>query len=163
MKRAILTFLLALLCLAVGATQQINDKVTVNGEVWEMPTSPLGYLQPQLQEAFSDLLDERNFVNTSNYRGYVAYWYISRGRLYLDRVEVPQQNGKYKALDNKDLKKVFRKYRRFGKIKAGWVTGEINIGRGIGERDQERLFIPGFAEKKTLVIKKGRIIPGLMQ
>lgn len=163
MKRAILTFLLALLCLAVGATQQINDKVTVNGEVWEMPTSPLGYLQPQLQEAFSDLLDERNFVNTSNYRGYVAYWYISRGRLYLDRVEVPQQNGKYKALDNKDLKKVFRKYRRFGKIKAGWVTGEINIGRGIGERDQERLFIPGFAETKTLVIKKGRIIPGLMQ
>lgn len=163
MKRAILTFLLALLCLAVGATQQINDKVTLNGEVWEMPTSPLGYLQPQLQEAFSDLLDERNFVNTSNYRGYVAYWYISRGRLYLDRVEVPQQNGKYKALDNKDLKKVFRKYRRFGKIKAGWVTGEINIGRGIGERDQERLFIPGFAEKKTLVIKKGRIIPGLMQ
>lgn len=163
MKRAILTFLLALLCLAVGATQQINDKVTVNGEVWEMPTSPLGYLQPQLQEAFSDLLDERNFVNTSNYRGYVAYWYISRGRFYLDRVEVPQQNGKYKALDNKDLKKVFRKYRRFGKIKAGWVTGEINIGRGIGERDQERLFIPGFAETKTLVIKKGRIIPGLMQ
>lgn len=163
MKRAILTFLLALLCLAVGATQQINDKVTLNGEVWEMPTSPLGYLQPQLQEAFSDLLDERNFVNTSNYRGYVAYWYISRGRLYLDRVEVPQQNGKYKALDNKDLKKVFRKYRRFGKIKAGWVTGEINIGRGIGERDQERLFIPGFTETKTLVIKKGRIIPGLMQ
>lgn len=157
MKRAILTFLLALLCLAAGATQQINDKVTVNGEVWEMPTSPLGYLQPQLQEAFSDLLGERDFVNTSNYRGYVAYWYISRGRLYLDRVEVPQQNGKYKALGNKDLKKVFRKYRRFGKIKAGWVTGEINIGRGIGQPDPSAPFAPSFSENRIWILKKGRI------
>ncbi len=157
MKKTIITFLLGLICLAAGATQQVNDKVNVNGEVWEMPASPLGYLHPQLQEAFTGLLGERNFINTSIYRGYIAYWYVKRGRLYLEKVEVPQESGEFRTIDSKELKKVFRRYSCCGKIKAGWMTGKVTIGKGIGERNPERPFAPEFAEEKTLVLKKGRI------
>ena len=157
MKKTIITFLLGLICLAAGATQQVNDKVNVNGEVWEMPASPLGYLHPQLQEAFTGLLGERNFINTSIYRGYIAYWYVKRGRLYLEKVEVPQESGEFRTIDGKELKKVFRRYSCCGKIKAGWMTGKVTIGKGIGERNPERPFAPEFAEEKTLVLKKGRI------
>lgn len=158
MKKTIITFLLGLICLSAGATQQINDKVTVNGEVWEMPASPLEYLQPQLQEAFSGLLGERDFFITSLYRGYIAYWYIKRDRLYLEKVEVPQESGEFKTIDEKELKKVFRKYRCCGKIKAGWITGKVTIGKGEGERNPERPFAPEFAEEKTLNIRKGKIL-----
>ena len=157
MKKTIITSLLGLICLAAGATQQVNDKVNVNGEVWEMPASPLGYLQPQLQEAFTGLLGERNFINTSIYRGYIAYWYVKRGRLYLEKVEVPQESGEFRTIDGKELKKVFRRYSCCGKVKAGWMTGKVTIGKGVGERNPERPFAPEFAEEKTLVLKKGRI------
>lgn len=158
MKKTIITFMLCLFCLAAGATQQINDKVTIDGEVWEMPSSPLEHLQPQLSDAFRALLGERNFISTSNYRGYIAFWYVRRGYLYLDRIEVPQQNGEYRALNAEDLKKTFRKYRRFGKIKAGWLTGNINVGNGIGQFDPAAPFAPSFARNRVWIIKKGRIV-----
>lgn len=158
MKKTILTLMLCLSCLAAGATQQVNDKVTIDGEVWEMPYSPLEYLQPQLSDAFRALLGERNFINTSNYRGYIAYWYVKRGRLYLEKVEVPQESGEFKTIDEKELKKVFRKYRCCGKIKAGWITGKVTIGKGVGERNPERPFAPEFAEEKTLNVRKGKIL-----
>lgn len=158
MKKTILTLMLCLSCLAAGATQQVNDKVTIDREVWEMPHSPLEYLQPQLSDAFRALLGERNFINTSNYRGYIAFWYVRRGCLYLDRIEVPQQSGEYRTLDIKDLKKTFRKYRRFGKIRAGWLTGDINVGNGIGQFDPTAPFAPSFAKNRVWTLKKGRIV-----
>ena len=95
--------------------------------------------------------------NTANQRGYVAYWYVERGRLYLDRVEVAQKNGGYKALDSKELKKVFRKYRSFGKIKAGWITGNLRVGYGIGERNISAPYLPAFEKEEFWVLRKGKI------
>jgi hypothetical protein len=146
MKKTLLTILLCIICICAKATGQIHDKVNIAGDVWEMPSSPLEYLEPGLQDAFSSLIGERDFMISSNWRGYVAYWYVRGGRLYLEKVEVPQKNGRYMALDSRSLKRVFRKYSRFGKIKAGWITGKITIGKGM-------------AEEKTLILKKGRIIP----
>ena len=157
MKKTILALLLCIIGVTAGATQQINDKVTVNGEEWEITTSPLDYLQPQAMDAFKALLGERDFMSTANQRGYVAYWYVERGRLYLDRVEVAQKNGEYKALDSKELKKVFRKYRSFGKIKAGWITGNLRVGYGIGERSISAPYLPAFEKEEFWVLRKGKI------
>ena len=158
MKKMIMTLALGLICLVASATQQITDKVNKDGKVWEITRSPLEYLQPKMNDAFKELLGERDFINTAIQRGYVAYWYVDRGRLYLDRVEVPMKSGEFKELDNKDLKKIFRKYRRFGKIQAGWLTGNIEVGYGIGQRDTANPHIPAFAEEEYWVLKKGKIV-----
>ena len=41
MKRIILSILLATACISASATEQINDKIIINGETWEAPASPL--------------------------------------------------------------------------------------------------------------------------
>lgn len=158
MKRVFLIALLSIASFVAGATQQINDKVIFEGETWEITSFPIEYLQPEMKDAFTALLGERDFISTANYRGYIAYWYIKRGRLYLDRVEVPQSNGESKILSGKELKKVFRKYRSFGKIKAGWITGNIEVGYGIGQPDAANPHLPAFAKKETWVLKKGKIV-----
>lgn len=158
MKRLIIIALFSLACFSAGATQQIHDKVIIDGETWELPLSPLQYLQPEMQDAFNALIGNRNFISTANYRGYIAYWYVERSRLYLDRVEIPQMDGTRKTLSGKDLKKVFRKFRCWGKIKAGWITGKINVGYGIGRRDTANPHIQAFAKEESWILKKGRII-----
>lgn len=158
MKRLTLILLLSTVFFAAKATQQVNDEVIINGQTWELISSPMEYLQPETADAFKALLGERDFINTSNYRGYIAYWYVDRGRLYLDRVEVPQKNGESRILYFKDLKKVFRRYRCWGKIKAGWLTGNITAGHGIGQPDPSAPYKPAFAEEEYWVLKKGKII-----
>ena len=157
MKKTILTLLLCIIGIAAGATQQINDKVTVNGEEWEITSSPLEYLQPQVREAFDALIGESDFMNTANQRGYVAYWYVNRGRLYLDRVEVVQKNGGYQTIDSKELKKALRKYSKFGKIKAGWINGNLRVGYGIGKRSVDAPYLPAFEKEAFWVLRKGKI------
>lgn len=157
MKKTVLTLLLCFIGIAAGATQQINDKVTVNGEEWEITSSPLENLQPQVKDAFDALIGERDFMNTANQRGYVAYWYVDRGRLCLDRVEVAQKNGGYKAIDGKELKKALRKYSRFRKIRAGWITGNLRAGYGIGERNMAAPYLPAFEKEEIWVLRKGKI------
>lgn len=158
MKRLFLIALLSIASLAADATRQINDQVIVEGETWEIISSPLEFLQPEMKDAFNELLGKRHFISTSNYRGYIAYWYVERGRLFLDRVEVSQNNGEKKVLSGTELKKVFRKYRRFGKIKAGWITGNMAVGYGIGQRDAANPHIPAFEKEECWVLKKGKIV-----
>ena len=158
MKKTIITLLLGIICMVAGATSQIHDKVKIDGEVWEMTSYPLEYLQPKTADAFKAQLGERDFIITSNYRGYVAYWHIERNRLYLDSIAVPQMNGKDKVLGYDDLKKTFRKHTRRGRIKAGWVTGKLRLGKGIGPRDPQNPYRPVFEEEKTIVLKRGRMI-----
>ncbi|MBQ2112737.1 MAG: hypothetical protein II194_05900 [Bacteroidales bacterium] len=158
MKRLVIIALFSIACFSAGATQQIHDKVIIDGETWELPLSPLQYLQPEMQDTFNALIGNRNFVSTANYRGYIAYWYVERNRLYLDRVEIPQMDGTRKTISYKDLKKVFRKFRRWGKIKAGWINGNLEVGYGLGRRDTSNPHISTFAKEESWVLKKGKII-----
>lgn len=158
MKRLFLIALMSISCFIAGATRQINDKVMVEGETWEITSSPLEHLNPDMKEALKMLIGKKDFISTSNYRGYIAYWYVSRDRLYLDRIEIPQGNREKKILKYKNLKKVLRKYRSWGKIKAGWITGNIEVGYGIGQRDAANPHIPAFAKEESWVLRKGKIV-----
>lgn len=158
MKRTILTALiLTIVCTTSSATGQINDKVRINGETWEIPVSPLLSLEGDAYEMFHELLGERTMVSTANYRGYVATWHAGKRGLYLDKVEVMQNNGEMKDIDMTLLKKALKKYRDKGMIRAEWLSGEVNIGRGSGPRDPGNPYAPGFEENWTLILKKGRI------
>lgn len=157
MKRLILTALLALACLSASATGQIHDKVIIEGETWEMPSSPLLSLDAREYEAFQELLGERNFVSTANYRGYVATWHVGRKGLYLDKVEVMQSNGKMKEIGMKELMTILKKHKHKGMIRAEWITGLVKIGKGAGLVDPDNPHAPSFADNWTLQLKKGRV------
>lgn len=157
MKRTILTIFLTLACISASSTEQIHDKIIIDGQTWESPSSPLESLDVQTMQAFKALQGERNFTSTANYCGYIAYWYVKRGRLYLDRIEMLQSDGSYRSFEEDELKSVFKKYRTWGKIKAGWMTGTLNIGRGSGPRDSDNPFLPAFEDNSVLTMKKGRI------
>lgn len=143
MKKAILTALFVLSCIAVSATEQVNDKVIIEGEKWEIPASPLLSLDSKDYEAFKELMGERNFVSTANYRGYVATWHATKKGLYLDKVEVLQSNGQMKEMDMDKLMKVLKKHKHKGMIRAEWISGLVKIRKG--------------DDNWTLHLKKGRV------
>lgn len=157
MKKTILTALLVLACMAASATGQIHDKVIINGETWEMPVSPLLSLEGKEYDMFKELLGDRTFVSTANYRGYVATWHVGRRGLYLDKVEVLQNNGRWEEIDMAKLKKVLKKHKDKGMIRAEWYSGQINIGKGTGPQNPSDPYAPSFAEKWSLHLKKGKI------
>lgn len=131
-------------CVLAGATDQLRDKVVIEGETWSMLSAPLSLLDEETYDAFKEVLGQRQVVSSANWRGYVAYWHIGRKGLYLDKVEVMQSDGKYKEADTKALKKALKKYRCLGKIKAKWMTGNVRITQG--------------SETKSLVLKKGKLL-----
>lgn len=157
MKRALLITLLALSCISASATGQINDIVLIDGETWEMPVSPLLSLKGKEYEMFKELLGNRNSVSTANYRGYVATWHVGRRGLYLDKVEVLQNNGTWEEVDMAKLKKVLKKHKDKGMIRAEWYSGQISIGKGAGPQNPDNPYAPSFAENWSLHLKKGKI------
>ncbi len=157
MKKIIITFLACLGFISAHATGQVHDKLSLDGQVWEVLMSPLQALSGQANEQFLELLGERTFVSTANYRGYIAYWRVEKKGLYLEKVEMRQSDGSIKQIDYNLLKTALKKYRHRGKIRAGWLTGLVEIGKGVGPFNPENPYAPSFAEKKTLNIKKGRI------
>lgn len=143
MKKEILTAILALSWIAASSTEQVHDKVIVEGETWEMPASPLLSLDSKEYEAFNELMGERDFISTAVYRGYVATWHATKKGLYLDKVEVLQSNGQMKEMDMDKLMKVLKKHKHKGMIRAEWVSGLVKIRRG--------------NDNWTLQLKKGRV------
>lgn len=158
MKRLFLIALMSLAFVTANATGQIHDKVVIDGETWEMPASPLSSLEGPAAEAFRTVIGERKVISTANQRGYVAYWKVERRNLILEKVEILQPNGKMKEADMAQLKKALKKYRHWGKIRAEWITGEVIIGKGSGKVDPARPHAPVFDKKKTISLKKGRIV-----
>ena len=146
MKRIIIAAFLALTSITVSATDQINDKVIINDEEWEMPLSPLLSLDGDAYDMFNGLLGERNFASTALLRGYRAYWHVGKRGLYLDKVEVLQSNGRMKEIEMPQLKKALKKYRDRGKIRAEWLTAEVTV-----------MTRTGSVQERILDIRKGLI------
>lgn len=157
MKRTLLTALIALTCMTASATRQINDKVKIYGETWEIPASPLLSLDSETYAKFRTLLGEKEMVSSANQRGYVATWHVGKRGLYLDKVETMQSNGEMKEIDMTQLKKVLNKYKDKGMIRAEWYSGSIKIGKGFGDFDPSNPHTTSFAENWVLDMKKGKV------
>ena len=61
-------------------TRQIAEKLTYNGQKYEMHTKPLS---PYLYEHPIELFGRTHIESTGCWRGYVGHWVIEDGRLYL--------------------------------------------------------------------------------
>lgn len=150
--------LFCMACLSSGATGQMHDKVIIEGESWDMFSSPLSFLDGKTSEAFKEVIGEKTAVSSANWRGYVAYWHIGKKGLFLDKVEVIRPGGKHQIVEAKALRKALRKYSCLGRIKARWLTGNIRIGKGAADPLPSAPHVLNHAEKRILVLKNGKVM-----
>ena len=95
-------------------TRQIAEKLTYNGQKYEMHTKPLS---PYLYEHPIELFGRTHIERTDCWRGYVGHWAIEDDKLYLvelDCLELPPRN----ALDD-----IFSGQQ---KVFAEWFSGTIH-------------------------------------
>lgn len=95
-------------------TRQIAEKLTYNGQKYEMHTEPL---RPYLYEHPIERLGRTHIERTDCWRGYVGHWAIEDDKLYLvelDSFEIPHRN----ALD--DL------FPSQEKVFSEWFSGTIH-------------------------------------
>ena len=154
-KRLItLLFCLFLFHFLAWGTAQEGDILILDGEEWELLYTPLEKLDSlsyvSLQKAF-----EWEGRSTGNYRGYVAYWSISNGRLYLEKVVMYDEQYLPKDCDYSVILKTLSRYDNNGRICAEWVSGEMIAGRGKIIRYQHMGFNRDHEEEIVVSVTQG--------
>lgn len=158
MKRLAISVLICLISMTAGATRQKNDRIIIDGTTWELPATPLRSLDTETYRTLKDVIGTRKFISSANFRGFNAVWHIGKNNLYLDYIEIPQSDGSLRIIKGRQLKKIFRKYRHWGKIRAEWCNGEFLIGNGQDTPDPHRPHVPRFTEERTITVNDGRVM-----
>jgi len=128
MKYLILILILfACIATPVQATMQRPDIITHDGLVYKLRPVSDKYLP--LESLWSDHESRPNLsegpggvMSSACWRGYVAIWQVEDGILYFIGLDAWQ--GDKKA----DLKILFPKRFKEGKVKADWFTGQLTLG-----------------------------------
>ena len=134
-------------------TGQEGDVLILDGEEWEMLCAPLEHLDFLTYESLEKACDWE-MLSTANYRGHVAYWYVSDGKLYLEKV-VTYDNGP-KECDYNVILKILDRYNDNGKICAQWMTRDIIVGRGKTVRYDHAGFNRDYEEEIVVSVTNGQ-------
>ena len=133
MKRITLYLLFTVLWASVFATGQQCDIIYVGGQQWFLKGRPI-CCDSLLYKSLNERLPEHRAQSTANWDGFVGYWSVQGGTLFLDSVMVYliEENLKEKtvALPDTIMQTVFAKYYSGKRIFASWVTANLNIGQG---------------------------------
>lgn len=128
--------LFAALAMPLSATEQMLERLTIDGKVYEMKYVPLWDLDTTLQRRIEACIDEavpNAERSTGLWRGYIGCWSISDGCLYLDSLCIPDwEDWKLSAYDPDKVRGILSDYCHDGRIRADWFT-----------RDSVCLVVPG--------------------
>jgi len=145
-----------LLPVTLFATEQIPDTLIYDGSVFELsslPDYPLEkYYQTQQQKRPEFKVGPRIVGSTALHRAYIALWEIEDKRLYLKGIKG------FIGDEKVNLKKLFTKNFKRGKVAASWYTGTITIpsGRVIRHHHWEKFRI--YENSIILEFKKGIVV-----
>lgn len=131
MRKAI-TILAIILSVAIStsATSQDPDVIIYKGMTYKLYANPL-------ESFFKNKKDRPKFfvspgkITSGNWRGYVATWEIEDGFLYLLKIDswiCRNQNSSHCRKVN--LKSLFGRKYRGGKVRADWFSGELLMPDG---------------------------------
>jgi hypothetical protein len=156
MKKISITLFTALATLAFATSQEL-DILQYEGSEYRITTFPLSSYDLDLRLRVEP---KSGFVSSGNYRGYVATWIITEGKLYLVNVDgwIEQYSHSEKEYlsDQKEYPRPFRMKKFYtyeratlellfphevaeGKVFASWFSGELYTGgyRPAAERSEE--------------------------
>ncbi|MBO4536736.1 MAG: hypothetical protein J5702_05970 [Bacteroidales bacterium] len=141
MKKIYLLFLLIWVTVPMTATEQIAERLVMDGKDYGMQYVPFLDLDTALQQNIKIWIDSVGPADcTGLVRGYVGHWSISDDYLYLDSICIhtgwDKDTGQWNWLtyDYRTLSELLSDYCFEGRIRADWVT-----------RDNIRLFADDWA------------------
>jgi len=141
MKRLIIVLLAGLLTCTATATQQIQDQLTYQGQVYEFGENanfPLEkYFESCSKEHSRQWIKLRTAHNTDGkwvtvsstacWRGHVAHWAVEDNLLVLKAIEINLKRTKVESVEI--LRPIFGDQIKDGKLTAHWFSGHITLGR----------------------------------
>ncbi|PTX99225.1 hypothetical protein DB345_02295 [Spartobacteria bacterium LR76] len=146
MKKAAILAALFFPLLGAQATQQQSDKIIYQGDPCDLETH---FLFPSPVEMYFRQHPEKKYpfesTSTANYRGHIATYEISDGRLYLVDIQKAVLPGE-KPTDppGKLVKEIFpQALDSHGKVPVDWFTGNIRI---FGKPEKRHYQSPGDAK-----------------
>jgi hypothetical protein len=121
-------FLFVLLASHATATVQAPDVIVIDGRSESLDTNPLA---PYLS-AHPTVIPKSDDPSAENWRGYVATWEISDGKLFLRKIHVAFRNpNPAPNEDHRIIKNVIRRiFPDSSDIVATWYSGALVIPRG---------------------------------
>lgn len=147
MKRILL--LLAALWFAMPsfATMQLPDQLIVGRDTMHLFVLPLDKADPAMQKRLKERLKESETLFCSAcWRGYIGYWRLDEGQLWLERLVTYEGNFTAEEL--------FPELAEQGRVRASWFSGEICYGRGKVVLVWDRNF---YEEEWTATVEAGRV------
>ena len=129
--RLFIYLLLCALALPSRATEQVPDKILVDGEEYVLLSqSPFGALlnRPDMNSALNDAVNQAGPKSTANWRGYVATWEIRDKRLLLRSLDLNGSGEKPQLLP---LSTFF--LGQNSPVDTVWYSGTLLIGKGKGK------------------------------
>ena len=101
---------------------QYREQITINGQLYETETEPLKPYEGEIREKY--LI--KNGQLSALWRDYVGTWDVDFGRLFLTKLQIPNNNGQA-HLKEVSLQPLFGTDDR---IFAHWFSGKIIVQKG---------------------------------
>lgn len=153
MKRLINLTIILFFPLALFATRQVGDKLIWNGDTLTIFSNPLE-LRSDIDSLRSILFGKKEEgFSTACWRGYIAEWTMIKNEIYLTNITNCINDYSTKA----NLKAVFGDECKNGKVKAGWMSGEIIIPKGKLIHDFNSAYLSIYETEHVLIFNKGKL------
>ena len=134
--------------LNIFATAQIPDFLKYNDKTYRMHTNPL---DTYFSKENPPPKDFGKYRSAACWRGYVAFWKIENGYLYLEKVLEGDNHG-----PSIPLTKLFKDAR--GSVKATWYSGIITIPKGKQLKYVHMGYRSKYEKELKMTFDKGKLI-----
>ena len=159
-RKAIFTIALFLMSLATYATGQDGDVISIDGTQWTLLGQPISrdtVLWRQVRAA----IPQQHVVISSNWSGITAFWSIKQDMLCLDSIQFLRPSADNKScpecIPAETLQRVFKNYFDGKQIVAGWLKGDIRVGKGKMLYYEHIGYERNYEEEQIISIDHGRV------
>ena len=180
MKKILFTLLLLSLPVMIKATGQMAERLSINGEYWQLYYCPIETdmaLSEEIAKAIEllpetiteDSIEWEKGQSTDLWRNYIAEWEIKDNRLFLREIGVPyirvvgnRLEEHFFTLNEENLKEIFAPYYTAEGICASWFCDTMRAGRG-EEILYEHMAFARHNENECLIVVDNGVVREIAQ
>ena len=180
MKKILFALLLLSLPVMIKATGQMAERLSINGEYWQLYYCPIETdmaLSEEIAKAIEllpetiteDSIEWMKDQSTDLWRNYIAEWEIKDNRLFLREIGVPyirkvgnRLEEHFFTLNEEKLKEIFAPYYTAEGICASWFCDTMRAGRG-KEIYYEHMAFARHNENECLIVVDNGVVREITQ
>lgn len=154
MKITVIFFALILFPISILATAQAHDILIWKGDTFKLFTNPLELIPNKNIYKAKLFGNGEAGMSTACWRGYIGEWEIIEKEIFLTNIySCNYHHNKTKA----NLKKLFGSFCKKGKVKAGWVNGDLLIPKGKCKHYIHDAYDSFYEKEIVLTFKEGKL------